>query len=63
MPSAQYSPKARVHVISKVIEYGNINEVTVPIPVFFTQRWQKATTSGKYGIRGVTIFVVESPTR
>ena len=38
MPRAQYSPKTRDHVISKLIEYGNIKEVTVPIPVFFTHR-------------------------
>jgi hypothetical protein len=34
----------------------------VPIPAFLTYRWQQAT-SGKYGINGVMMFVVESPTR
>ena len=38
MPRAQYSPRDTDHVTSKLIEYGNIKEVTVPIPVFFTQR-------------------------
>lgn len=63
MPKPQYASKKILQPIKKAIEYGNIIAIKVPIPVPLTYFWQYTTTSGKYGISGVMIFELESPTR
>ena len=63
MPKPQYASKKILQPIKKAIEYGNIMAINVPIPVPLTYFWQYTTTSGKYGISGVMILELESPTR
>ena len=39
-----------IHPIKKAIEYGSINEIIVPIPLFLSYFWANATTNGMVGI-------------
>src|SRR5699024_8366455 len=48
------------HVIKKNIEYDNIIEINVPIPISFTYLFANAIITAKYVINGVMIFVLES---
>ena len=63
MPSSQYAIRNTVQVSRKATEYGSMMLTSVPMPVLFTYRYAYTTTSGKYGMSGVMMLVVESPTR
>src|SRR5699024_12322443 len=49
--------------IKKMIEYGSITEINVPIPIFLSYFCANAIMSAKYVMSGVMMFVVESAIR
>lgn len=49
------------HPIKNKIAYGNIVDINVPIPVSSSYCSANETINAKYDIRGVIMFVQESP--
>lgn len=63
MPSSIQTISIMLQVTRKKIEYGNITEINVPMPMFLSYFCANAMMIAKYVMSGVMMFVDESATR
>lgn len=63
MPRSIQTMRVKLQNSKKNIEYGNMTEMSVPIPIFLSYFCANAMMIAKYVMSGEMMFVDESATR